>query len=60
MEEVNRTVLEALEYNHDLIRILSDLPTEGLNCDDYVVEIQETISEFASLRREWEKANALP
>ena len=54
MDKVNQAVLDALE-SHKSIRILGDLPTEKLNCDDYLASTRETISEFVSF---WDiKAN---
>lgn len=51
MEKVNQIVLDALE-EHKSIRILGELPTEKLNCEDYLASTRETISDFVSF---WDK-----
>ncbi|CEO59387.1 hypothetical protein PMG11_04063 [Penicillium brasilianum] len=51
MEKVNQIVRDALE-DHKSIRILGELPTEKLNCEDYLASTRETISSFVS---SWDK-----
>lgn len=47
MEEVNRVILDAIE-EHRSIRILGDLPTKQLNCEDYLASTRETIKQLVS------------
>lgn len=50
MEEVNRVISDAIEKHHS-IRILGDLPTERLDCEDYLASTRRIISNLITF---WE------
>lgn len=50
MEEVNRVISDAIEEHHS-IRILGDLPTERLDCEDYLASTRGIITNLISF---WE------
>ncbi|KAJ5115418.1 hypothetical protein NUU61_001177 [Penicillium alfredii] len=50
MEEVNRVISDAIKTHHS-IRILGDLPTERLDCEDYLASTRRIISNLITF---WE------